>query len=160
MIDQEKFAYLLPLALQWAKAQEEMILRRGVPLGPAFCADAQRVGVQDCARVRVLIVERMVLPENPELAEAARRGHIITEASRGAVVGHGIIIRADCWGEREVMVHQLAHVAQCERSGGLELFLKEYLGQRQNCATFSIGAFEEEARGMAREICTAGVAAL
>ena len=160
MIDQEKFKYLLPLALQWAKAQEEMILQRGVPLGPAFCADARRVGVQDCARVRVLIVERMALPENPELAEAARRGHIITEASRGAVIGHGIIIRADCWGDREVMVHQLAHVAQCERSGGLESFLPEYLGQRQNCATFSIGAFEEEARGMAREICAAGAAAL
>ncbi|HEY2124081.1 MAG TPA: hypothetical protein VGG94_01355 [Chthoniobacterales bacterium] len=159
MIDQEKFEYLLPLALEWAKTQEEMILRCGVPLGPAFSSDARRVGVQDCARVRVLIVERIHLPENAELAEAARRGHIITEASRGAAVGYGIIIRADSWGDREVMIHQLAHVAQCERSGGLESFLKEYLGQRQTCATFSIGAFEEEARGMAREICSARTAA-
>ena len=94
MIDQKKFESLLPLAVHWAKATEEMILQRGVPLGPAFCADARRVGVQDCARVRVLIVERMVLPDSLELAEAARRGHIITEASRGAVVGHGIIIRS------------------------------------------------------------------
>jgi hypothetical protein len=160
MVDQEKFAYLLPLALAWAKAQEEMILQRGVPLGPAFSADARRVGVQDCARVRVLIVERMILPENAELAEAAQRGHIITEASRGVAIGYGIIIRADSWGDREVMLHQLAHVAQCERSGGLEAFLREYLGQRQTCATFSIGKFEEEARGMAREICAGRMAAL
>jgi hypothetical protein len=160
MIDQEKFEYLVPLALQWAKAQEEIILQRGVPLGPAWSADARRVGVQNCARVRVLIVERMALPENVELAEAGRRTHIFTETSPGATIGHGIIIRADCWGDREVMLHQLVHVAQCERSGGLEAFLREYLGQRQTCTAFSIGSLEEEARGMAREICAAGTAAL
>ncbi len=95
MIDQETFQHLLPLAYQWAKAQEEFILARGVPLGPGQAADARRVGVQDCSGVKVLVVDRIPLPDQKELAEAAARTDIITDASRGVAVGHGVIIRAD-----------------------------------------------------------------
>jgi hypothetical protein len=101
----------------------------------------------------VLVVDRIWLPDDAELAEAARRGQIITEASRGVVVGHGIIIRADCWQDRELLMHQLVHVAQCERNGGLESFVEKYLSDRRTCSDFSVGSFEDEARGLAREIC-------
>jgi hypothetical protein len=158
MDDQEKFEHLLSLAYQWAKSQEEFVLQRGIPLGPRYLADAHRVGVQDRSHVRVLIVDRIPMPENADLAEVARRRQIITDTSRGVTMGHGIIIRADAWGNRELMLHQLVHVAQCERSGGLELFVQHYLCDRQSCANFTIGSFEDEARRTAREICTADVA--
>ena len=158
MIDQKTFEDLLPLACQWAKAQEEFILARGTALTPRQAEDARRVGVQDYDRVKVLVVDRIPLPENPELAEAAKRTHIITDASRGVAIGHGIIIRADCWGDRELLLHQLVHVAQCERSGGLEPFVQQYLGDRHTCANFTIGSLEDEARGLAREICAAEAA--
>ena len=158
VIDQETFEDLLPLACQWAKAQEEFILARGASLTPRHTADARRVGVQGCSKVKVLVVDRIPLPENEQLAEAARRTHIITDASRGVAIGHGILIRADCWGDRELLVHQLVHVAQCERSGGLEPFVRDYLCDRQTCANFTIGSLEGEARGIAREICAADAA--
>jgi hypothetical protein len=158
MIDQETFKRLLPVAYQWAKAQEEFILSRGTPLGPRYTADAQRVGVRDSARVRVLVVDRMPLPADEELATAARRTQIITEACRGVTVGHAIIIRADAWGDRELLLHQLVHVAQCEQSGGLEPFVKRYLSDRHESEEFSVGALEEEARRVARDICAADVA--
>ena len=153
MIDQETFQHLLPLAYQWAKAQEEFILARGASLGPAQIADARLVGVQDYSRVRVLVVDRIPLPDHKGLAEAAARTDIITGASRGVAIGHGIIIRADCWGDRELILHQLVHVAQCERSGGLEPFVQEYLCDRHTCATFTVGSLEDEARRIAHEIC-------
>jgi hypothetical protein len=159
MIDQETFERLLPLAYQWAKAQEQFILAHGAPLGPRHTADARRVGVQDCSRVKVLVVDRIPLPENTELAEASRRTHIITDASRGVTIGHGIIIRADCWGDRELILHQLVHVVQCERSGGLEPFVQQYLCDRHKCAKFTVGSLEDEARRIAREICAADAAA-
>ena len=159
VIDQETFDRLLPLAYQWARAQEQLILARGAPLGPRHIADAHRVGVQDCSRVKVLVVDRIPLPDNKELAEASRRTHIITDASRGATIGHGIIIRADCWGDRELILHQLVHVAQCERSGGLESFIQEYLSDRRTCANFTVGSLEDEARRIAHEICAADAAA-
>jgi hypothetical protein len=158
MTDQEDFERLSPLAYQWAKIQETFILERGTPLGARYSADARRVGVQDCSRVKVLIVDRIPMPENEELAEAARRRHIITNASRGVTIGHGIIIRADSWGDRELMLHQLVHVAQCERSGGLEAFVQQYLCDRQTCATFTVGSLEEEARRIARKICATDTA--
>jgi hypothetical protein len=50
-------------------------------------------------------------------------------------------------------------VAQCERSGGLEQWVRHYLIDRTNCPNFTIGALEEEARRIAREICAAEAAA-
>lgn len=155
MIDQEKFERLSSLALQWAKTQEDLILKHGTPLAPGQIADAQRCGVHDSSRVRVLVVDRIPLPDDEELAEAARRAQIITDASRGVAIGHGIIIRADCWQSRELLLHQLVHVAQCERSGGLESFVGTYLCDRRTSSDFSPGSLEDEARGLAREICAA-----
>jgi hypothetical protein len=156
MIDQEKFERLAPLAYQWAKTQEELILKHGVALAPGQIADAQRAGVQEPSRVRVLVVDRIPLPEDEELAEAARFAQIITDASRGVAIGYGIIIRADSWRDRELLLHQLVHVAQCERSGGLESFVGKYLSDRRASADFSVGSLEDEARGLARALCAAG----
>jgi hypothetical protein len=154
VIDQEKFKMLTPLACAWAKGQEEMILQQGAPLGRRRLEDARRAGVQNPERIRMLVVERMPVPENLELAEAARHAQIITDACLGMTLGHGIIVRADRWQDRELIVHLLVHVAQCERAGGLEPWIHEYLGDRQ-AANFSVGLYEEEARRMAREICAA-----
>jgi len=159
VIDQETFENLLPLAYQWAQAQEEFVLAHGVPLSPQHVADARLAGVRDCERIRVLIVDRIPLPESGELAEAARRARIITEDTRCVGFGHAIMIRAEAWGDRELLLHNLVHVAQCERSGGLEQWIRHYLLDRQTSASFTLGSLEEEARRMAREICAAGAAA-
>ena len=155
MTDQETFDHFVPLAYQWAKQQEAYILRHGATLSPRQVEYARLAGVQDSARIRILVVDRIPLPDDPELADAARRTGIITDASRGVAIGYGIIIRADNWQDRELFVHQLVHVAQCERSGGLESFVPEYLSDRRNCRDFTVGTLEEEARDLAREICAA-----
>ena len=153
-IDQETFEHLLQVAYQWAKAQEDFVLGRGTPLGPQHIADALRAGVQDPSRVRVLVVDRIPVPDHKELAEAARRTGIITHDTRCVGFGHVLIVRADSWGDRELILHNLVHIAQCERSGGLEQWVKQYLGDRHTCAQFTIGSLEEEARGLARKICS------
>lgn len=155
MIDQETFENLLPVAYQWAKAQEEVVLAHGIPLSPQHLADARLAGVRDCERIRVLIVDRIPLPESGELAEAARRARIITEDTRCVGFGHAILIRAEAWGDRELLLHNLVHVAQCERSGGLEQWIRQYLVDRQTSPSFTVGSLEEEARRTAREICAA-----
>jgi hypothetical protein len=155
MIDHDTFESLLPLAYKWAKAQEDFVLARGAPLGPGHMADARLAGIQDCARVRVLVVDRIPLPDHAELAEAARRSGIITHDTRCIGFGHAVIIRADSWGDRELLLHNLVHIAQCERSGGLEQWVRQYLGNRHGCASFTIGSLEDQARGLAREICAA-----
>ncbi len=159
MIDEKNFERLAPLACEWAKEQEVTILEHGVPLTADQIADARRVGVQHPGRIRILVVDRIPLPEDKELADAARRAQIITDASRGVTFGHGVIIRADNWRNRELLVHQFAHVAQCERSGNLETFVSEYLLDRRSSRDFSLGTLEEEARTVARKICAGDRAA-
>jgi hypothetical protein len=158
MIDQNHFDRLVPLAFAWASLQEACILQHGVPLNAAQTADARRAGVTQPERVRVLVVDRIPLPDDVELANAARGAQIITDSSRGVAIGHGIIIRADSWRNRELLLHQLVHVAQCERSGGLESFVAEYLTDRRNSPNFSVGALEEEARSLAHELCVRAAA--
>jgi hypothetical protein len=155
MIDQPTFEYLVPLAYQWCKATEVFVLTHGVPLSPRQMADARRAGVHDCSKIRMLVVDRIPLPENLELAEAARHVRILTEETRCIGFGYALIIRADAWGDRELLVHNLVHIAQCERSGGLEPWVRRYLSNRRTSVQFSLGALEEEARSLAREICAA-----
>jgi hypothetical protein len=157
MIDQATFDQLLPFAYQWAKAQEDYVFAHGTPLSPQHLADARLAGVRDCERVRVLVVDRMPVPEG-ELAEAARRTRIVTEDARCIGLGHAIIIRAEAWGDRELLLHNFVHIAQCERSGGLEPWVRQYLVDRQNSPSFGICSLEEEARRIAREICAADAA--
>jgi hypothetical protein len=157
MIDQKQFELLSAAACEWAKAQERLILEQGTPLGPRHLEDARRVGVKDPSRVRVLVVDRIPFPDDEMLAQATRRAQIITDASLGITLGYGIVIRADCWHDRELLLHQLVHVAQCERNGGLEPYMKAYLSDRR-AARFSAGLMEEEARRVAREICRAQLA--
>jgi hypothetical protein len=154
MIDQKEFDRLAPLACQWAEAQEAYVLKHGVPLNRAQLADARRAGVDNTGRVRILVVDRIPLPEDRELADAGRRAQIITDASKAVAIGYAIIVRADSWQNRELLLHQLVHVAQCERSGGLEIFVGEYLLDRRSSRDFSLGSFEDEARSLAREICS------
>src|SRR5438270_12363366 len=142
MIDQKDFERLAPLACQWAKRQEAYILEQGVPLNPKQTADARGAGVSQPEGLRVLVVDRIPLPDDKELAEAARHAQIITDSSRGVAIGHGIIIRADSWRNRELFLHQLAHVAQCELCGGLEICVTEYLLDRSSSCVFSVGSFE------------------
>jgi hypothetical protein len=152
-MDEQAFQTILSLAIPWAKEQEELILARGVSLVAQHLADARLVGVQDPSRIRVLVVERLPLPENPLLAQFAREKQILTTASRGCTFGYGIMIRADCWGDRELLVHNLVHVAQCERIPDLETCIREYVSDRTQCAKFTTGSFEEEARRITRQIC-------
>ena len=153
MVDPEKLERLSALTVAYVKAQEEIILQQGMPLSPRQVQDAQLAGVQDTARVRILIVDRILAPENEELAEAAAQAQVITHASRAVTMGHGIIIRADRWQDRELILHQLVHVAQCERFGGPEKYVPQYLSDRSTCADFSLGSLEDEARNLARNIC-------
>jgi hypothetical protein len=63
------------------------------------------------------------------LRRAAAAVEFLTPATRGLALRYGIFIRADCWRERGLIAHELAHTGQYERLGGIEPFLRQYLGE-------------------------------
>ncbi len=158
-VDPKTFEKLLPIAVQWAKKQEEFVLKHGNPLSARHQADAVLAGVKEPGRIRVLVVDRIALPENPQLAEASKLIGIVTDDTRCMGFGYALIIRVDAWNDRETILHNFVHIGQCERSGGLEQWCRQYLGDRTSCPQFTLGSFEDEARRFARDICATGAAA-
>src|SRR5438270_13785275 len=51
VVNQETFEYLLPLAYQWAKSQEDYVIAGGISLGPRHLEDAARAGIHEVSRL-------------------------------------------------------------------------------------------------------------
>ncbi len=144
--------FALPLATAYAEEQEQIVLRDGVSLTDAQCADAQLAGVKEPKRVRVLKVKTIPMPTQTILAKANEYVGMIGAHSSTLNYGHAIILREDRWADRAALVHELVHVAQNERLGGLQEFLKAYLNE---CLTVghASSSLEREAIELTKKIC-------
>ncbi len=142
----------VPLACLWAEQQEQHILKHGVGLTPDEVVDAKLIGVAAPARVRLLRVDQIPVPEHPALRAAAEATGLILPLTAGLTLRYGIFIRSDCWERRRLVVHELAHVAQYERLGGMRPFLQRYLWE---CLTIGYPAapMEQEAIATERRLC-------
>ena len=122
-----QFDRLLPLAARWAESLERRIRREGVPLLEEESADAERLGVREPDRVRLLCLASVPVPDDPLLRAAAATIQFLTPATRGLALRYGIFVRRDCWRDRRLIAHELVHTAQYERLGGIDAFLRQYL---------------------------------
>jgi len=151
-ITPEQFEALLPLACQWAAAQEQSILAAGASLSQTALVDAARVGVLQAQQVRILYVPEIPIPQHPALRAAAEQTQLISPLTGGLTLRYGIFIRADCAYSREMVVHELGHTAQYERLGGFEPFLRQYLFE---CLTIGYpeAPMEQEVLALTAHIC-------
>ena len=125
----KRFPVLLPPAVACVRRQERRILKQGVPLTGAEIQDAKAIGVREPERVRLLPVKIVPWPGASALRSAAKVIGFATDATCGLTLGYGIYVREDCWRDRALIVHELVHTAQYERLGGIEPFLRQYLGE-------------------------------
>jgi hypothetical protein len=153
IITPQQFEMLLPLACAWATEQERAIVQSGVALSESQLADARQVGVAQPERVRLLRVAQIPAPTHPALAAAAGATNLITPLTHGLTLRYGIFIRADCWGQRDLIVHELVHTSQCERLGGFEGFLRSYLLECITPPGYPYGPMEQEAVTTAARLC-------
>jgi hypothetical protein len=149
-----EFEQLLPLAIEWATAEEARVLTEGVALSPNELADARAAGVREPGRIRLLRVESVPVPANPQLRAAAETVHFLTPETRGLTLRYGIFVRWDCWQDRHLLAHEFGHTAQYERAGSIGAFLQEYLMQ---CLTigYANSPMELEVAQLADRICAA-----
>jgi hypothetical protein len=143
------------MASVWAVEQERYILANGVRLTAPQLSDAKLAGVAHPTRVRLLRVEQVPAPDHPVLRAAAESMKLITPATPGLALRYGIFVRSACWGQRRVLVRELAHTAQYERLGSIPAFLECYLYE---CLVigFPSAPMEQEAVAVERRICGPG----
>ena len=90
---------------------------------------ARRVGVRDAARIRLCIVDRVPMPADPMLAEAAREVGFTSQATAGLTLGFVVFVRRGLENDVRLLSHELRHVAQYEACGGIAPFLSAHLPQ-------------------------------
>lgn len=139
---------ILRFVCAWAQRQEARILALGKQLNERELDLASAVGVRGGERVRVLRVEEVPLPLFRLLRSAGRRLGLVP-ATIGMALGHGIFVQAGHATDIRLLRHELAHVAQYERLGGLRPFLERYLLE---CLTsgYPFGELEQEAARISR----------
>jgi hypothetical protein len=120
---------LFAIITKWVQIQEQRILRDGIPLTTDQMAVARRLGVTQPEQVRILYVESLpALP--PEIMNSGilpREQLEMLQNAIGLTVGHGIFICQDGRQPTFILNHELVHVAQYERLGGIPGFLEQYL---------------------------------
>ena len=160
-----RLRWYLPLVSTWVLKQERFILETGVPLTDPQKSDARLAGVLQPDQVRLLSIEQIPLPEyadshwitsaDKEMAEVLK---LSAPPAAGLALRYGIYIRSDHWGQREPVVHELAHTAQYERLGSVPAFLECYLHE---CLAIGCTAapMEQEVIAVARRICRSSTVA-
>jgi hypothetical protein len=135
---------LLPLACAWAKRHESIILKTGVPLSAAQAETAKKLGILYPNRVRLRAVPK-VPPMNWLFRRVGEKLGFVSSQTSGMTLRYGIFIHETYWGDRRLLIHELAHVAQYERMGGFRGFLGQYL---QECIDpgYPLGDLELEAK--------------
>ena len=101
----------------------------------------------------MLRVPQILPPTHPVLADAATKTGLISPSVKGLTVRYGIFIRADCWDQRPLIVHELIHTAQYERLGGFEAFLRPYLLECITPPGYPCGPMEQEAITTSARLC-------
>ncbi|MDF1739939.1 MAG: hypothetical protein P1U86_12330 [Verrucomicrobiales bacterium] len=134
----------LPLATRWVEKQESVIMREGRPLSEWETMWAQDVGVSKPEEVRILPVPRIPTPGS----WITRIFGVFGEGPTGMAVNYGIYLEASNATNPSLLVHELTHVAQFERMGGIGAFLEEYIYQCVSDGYWDC-AMEQEARDAA-----------
>lgn len=141
---------LIPKAIAWAEAQSENALRVGLPLTEPFLLVAQRVGVANPERIRILDVPRLPMPDDPELKQAALATGLLSPNMVGLTLGHAVLVCSGYGQDIRLLSHEFRHVYQYEQADSIAAFLPAYLQQivsvGYNNAPFELDARAHEQR--------------
>ena len=136
--------FLAPKAIAWAETQSSQIALSGQPLNDTLTSVARSVGVLHPERIRIVEVDSLPLPEDPDLKQAALATGLLGPNMIGLTLGYGIYV---CRGRGTIRLlsHEFRHVYQYEKAGSIAAFLPVYLQQIVSVG-YNSAPFEVDAR--------------
>lgn len=133
---------IAPATARWAQDQERRILAEGKPLEADALQFATELKIENPEGVRVLEINPIPAPVPQPLLKLAESCGFPVFSPAGMTLGRGIYILE---GHSLVLRHELVHVAQYQRLGGIEPFMRQYLMECLFHGYFA-APLEEEAR--------------
>lgn len=124
-------------------------MRNGVALARPEAQFARSLGIVNPDSVRLLKVDAIRAFEHPLLRAATSAIDLRFRHTAGLTLRYGILIRSDCWDQSRLVAHELVHVHQYERLGGIRPFLRSYFHE---CLVdgYPFGPLEQEAVTLGR----------
>ena len=118
---------LLAPAIAWAELISQQVQREGECLNAAGLAIAWNVGVKRPELIRAMIVDRLPLPTEPLLQQAALQTGLLDSKMCGLTLDYSILfVRGHM---ERLLSHECRHVYQYEEAGSIAAFLPVYLSQ-------------------------------
>lgn len=117
-------AGVAPATARWAQEQERRILAEGAPLSEEALEFARKLEIEEPEGIRVLEVNVVPMPVPQAVVRLAQKWGLPVVSPAGMTLGRGIYIVP---GYQSVIPHELVHVEQYQRLGGIEPFMKVYL---------------------------------
>ena len=119
---------LLPTAIRWSETLSSEVSRSGKHLNENEISIARDVGVMNPGLIRIAMVDRLPLPEDPQLRAAAIQTGVLGPGMVGLTLGHSVLI---CHGNKTIRLlsHEFRHVYQYEQYGSISNYLPVYLQQ-------------------------------
>jgi len=129
---EDKLPELLPRVKDWVHSLIERIEREGAPISEELQALARRLGVRQAEAIRLLEVEHLPPPEDPELCRICFASGMLGANMTGLTLGYHIVVLRGCAHPR-FLAHDFRHVYQFEEAGSLDNFLSIYASQVLAC---------------------------
>jgi hypothetical protein len=147
----KSFEPILSQAVKWVTDQEQIVLREGRHLTSDQLIDAWQAGVRHPDQIHLAVRPCIPAPNEGLLGLLNARLALITTNTGGLTLNYGIFVRDDCLENRRLLTHEFAHVAQYQRLGGIDGFLRVYV---RECIEFGYkgSPLEIEAEQIARKI--------
>jgi len=123
-ITEQQLEPLIPILIEWAENESIKALKLGEPLNEIEREFARKIGIQFPGKVRLIKTSQVPKPPHPDLLQIAAEKGLDWSQNEGMTLGYAIFIREDVWRKPRLVVHELAHVSQYEKRGGLSLLRK------------------------------------
>ena len=120
---------LLPRAVAWAEVQSSAALANGITLKPPELELARSVGVVKPQNIRIGVVDRLPMPTDTALREAAVQTGLLGPGMIGLTLGYAVLICRGHEASPRLLSHEFRHVHQYEAAGSIAAFLPGYLQQ-------------------------------
>lgn len=140
---------LIARGISWAKKVVEEKAKEGRLLSDAELIIAKRVGVRFPERIRLVFVDQIPQPEDPQLLEVARSTGLNFPSTIGLALGYTIFIRNNNFSEK-ALAHECRHVYQFEQAGSIESYLQNYL-QSLLIDGYTNSPYEKDAQAWEKE---------